>query len=149
LQVNPPRIRRTETPVRRRDSYPPKIGHSCLGGHFSENRVAIETEIGPESCAEKHYVPDLNPAILQNMHVRALSNLFDFRSELRDLLSIEFVISQNVDYWPIWKCLENPFDPILASVNVTGEHNDVSIRVARLERSKLKMEIAQDLNVHD
>jgi hypothetical protein len=43
------------------------------------------------------------------------------------------VIPQNVDYWPIWKCLENPFDSILASVNVTGEHNDISIRVAWLE----------------
>ncbi len=93
LSVEPSRISRTEAPVGWRHANPPKIGHPCLYGHFSENRVAIEPEIGPKRCSEKHDIPDLDTIILQNVYVRALSNFFDIGNKLRNFLPVEFVVS--------------------------------------------------------
>ena len=75
--MEPSRIYRAEAPVRRRHSNPPKIRHSCLGGHFSEDGVAIETEIGTKRRSEKHYITDLDAVVFQHMHVRVLSDVFD------------------------------------------------------------------------
>jgi hypothetical protein len=83
------------------------------------------------------------------MHVRTLSDFLDFGNELRNFLPVELVISQNVDYQTIWNGLQNLFDSVLARVNVTGEHEHVSVRLVRLERRELQVEIAQDMDAHD
>ena len=149
LRVNPSRISRTKAPVGRRYANPSKIRHTGLRGHFSEDRVAIQTEIRPECCSEKRHIPNLDAVVFQNMHVRALGNFFDIGNELRNFLPVELVVSQNVDYRPIWNGLKNPFDSVLARVNVAGEHDHVSVRLVRLEGRELQVEIAQDVDTHD
>jgi len=149
LRVNPSRIARTKAPVGRRYANPSKIRHTGLRGHFSEDRVAIQTEIRPKRCSEKRHIPDLNAVVFQNMHVRALGNFFDIGNELWNFLPVELVVSQNVDYWPVGKGFENPFDSVLACVNVAGEHDHVSVRLVRLERRELQVEVAQDVDTHD
>jgi len=147
--VNPSRISRTKAPVGRRYSNPSKIRHPGLRGDFSEDQVAIQTEIRPKRCSEKCYIPDLNAVVFQDMHVRALGNFFDLGNELRNFLPVELVVSQNVDYRPIWNGLKNPFDSVVARVDVAREHDHVSVHLVRLEGRELQVEIAQDVDTHD
>lgn len=149
LRVDPSRISRMKAPVGRRYANPSKIRHPGLRGHFSEDRVAIQTEVRPQRCSEKCRIPDLDAVVFQNMHVRALGNFFDIGNELRNLLPVEFVVSQNVDYRPIWNGLKNPSDSVLTRVNVAGEHCHVSVHVTRLEGRELQVEIAQDVDTHN
>ena len=149
LRVDPSRISRMKAPVGRRYANPSKIRHTGLRGHFSEDRVAIQTEIRPQRCSEKRHIPNLNAVVFQNMHVRPLGNFFDIGNELRNFLPVEFVVSQNVDYRPIRNGLKNPFDSVPARVNVAGEHDHVGVRLVQLEGRELQVEIAQDVDTHD
>src|SRR5688572_17012274 len=149
LRVESSRVRWTEAPVRRRHTNPAKIGHPCLRGHFSENRIAIEPKISPKSCSEEHDIADLDAFIFQNMDVCAFSNFFDFVDELRNFLSVELVVSQHIDCRSVGKTLKNPFNSVLSGVNVAGEHNHVGVHIVRLERRELYMEIAENMDTHD
>ncbi len=149
MRVNPSRVARAETPVGWRHANPSKIRHSSLRRHFRENWIAIQTEICPKRRPEEYHIPDLRTVVLQNMHACALSDLFDFIDELRDLLSIELVISQNVDYRSVRKGLQYPFDSVPARVDITREHNDLGVHLVRLERRELQMEIAENVDTHD
>ena len=148
MPVNPSRVARAETPVGWHHANPPKIRHSSLRRHLRENWIAIQTEIRPKRCSDKHHILDLDTVIFQNMDVRALSNFLDLGNELRNFLSVELVVSQNIDYRPIRKSLENPFDSIPAGVDITSEHNHVGVHIVRPERRELQMDIAEDVDAH-
>jgi len=142
MRVNLLRVARTEAPVGWRHANPSKVRHSSLRGHLRENRVAIQAKIRPKRCSEKFHVSDLDFVILQNMDVRALGDFFDFRDELRNLLTIELVIPQNINHRPIHNRLEDPFNAVLSGVNVTSKHNDFRTHIVHFERRELQMEVA-------
>ena len=149
LRMKLARVGRFQSLIVRQSANPPVINHSGLGDDFRNNRVSIQSEIGPKGGAQEDHVADIEALVLQHMDVGAAGHRSEFGEELLQLLAVKLVIAQHVNDRQLSECLESPLHPIAASVDVTGKNYGVRCHIGRRERREFHVQITEDVQAHE